>query len=88
MDFRTESVSELADQVRKGDRSARDLVTHALERIETDNPRVNAFVAVDGERALAAAAAIDRAGGRGLSTRDRWPGSRSGSRTSMTRRGS
>ena len=59
MDFRTESVSELADQVRKGDRSARDLVTHALERIETDNPRVNAFVAVDGERALAAAAAID-----------------------------
>ncbi|HEX4218886.1 MAG TPA: amidase family protein [Acidimicrobiales bacterium] len=59
MDFRTESVPELADQVRKGERSARDLVTHALERIEVDNPRINAFVAVDGERALAAAAAID-----------------------------
>ncbi|HEY2562142.1 MAG TPA: amidase family protein, partial [Acidimicrobiales bacterium] len=59
MDFRTESVSGLADQVRKGERSSRDLVTHALERIEADNPRVNAFVAVDGERALAAAAAID-----------------------------
>jgi aspartyl-tRNA(Asn)/glutamyl-tRNA(Gln) amidotransferase subunit A len=60
MDFRTESVSELADQVRKGERSARDLVTHALARIEADNPRLNAFVAVDGERALAAAESIDQ----------------------------
>lgn len=59
MDFRTESVSVLADQVRKGDRSARDLVAHALARIEADNQRLNAFVAVDGERALATAAAID-----------------------------
>ncbi|HEY5252291.1 MAG TPA: amidase, partial [Acidimicrobiales bacterium] len=60
MDFRTESVSELADQVRKGERSARDLVAHALARIEADNPRLNAFVAVDGERALAVAESIDQ----------------------------
>ncbi|MDQ1360125.1 MAG: amidase [Acidimicrobiaceae bacterium] len=59
MDFRTESVSSLADQVRKGETSARDLVRHALSRIEADNPRLNAFVAVDGERALVAAASID-----------------------------
>ncbi len=59
MDFRTESVSSLADQVRKGELSARDLVAHALSRIEADNPRLNAFVAVDGERALARAVSID-----------------------------
>ena len=59
MDFRTESVLSLADQIRKGALSARDLVGHALSRIEADNHRLNAFVAVDEERAMAAAASID-----------------------------
>jgi aspartyl-tRNA(Asn)/glutamyl-tRNA(Gln) amidotransferase subunit A len=35
------------------------LVGHALARIEAINPTINAFVAVDGERALAAAAKVD-----------------------------
>jgi aspartyl-tRNA(Asn)/glutamyl-tRNA(Gln) amidotransferase subunit A len=59
MDFRTESAVGLAGQVRRGELSARELVSHALERIEALNPTVNAFVAVDGERALAAAAKVD-----------------------------
>lgn len=59
MDFRTESVTDLAVQVRRGDRSATDLVDHALERIAALNPTINAFVAVDAERARAAAAAVD-----------------------------
>lgn len=59
MDFRTETVVELASRVRRGDLSARELVGHALGQIERDNLTVNAFVAVDGERALDAAAAVD-----------------------------
>ncbi|HEY1988136.1 MAG TPA: amidase [Acidimicrobiales bacterium] len=59
MDFRTESAVGLAGQVRRGERSARELVGHALARIEAVNPTINAFVAVDGELALAAAATVD-----------------------------
>jgi aspartyl-tRNA(Asn)/glutamyl-tRNA(Gln) amidotransferase subunit A len=59
MDFRTLSLSELAHQVQRKEISARELVGHALERIEALNPSVNAFVAVDGEAALAAASAVD-----------------------------
>ena len=66
MDFRTESVVGLAEQVRRGDRSAADLVDHALEWIAALNPTINAFVAVDEERVRAAAEAVDAkvAGGR------------------------
>jgi len=52
---------ELAGMVRSGEISARELVQISLERIEELNPALNAFVQVDGERALAAADAI-RAG--------------------------
>lgn len=45
--------------------AAVDLVDHALERIETLNPVLNAFVAVDAERARTAAAAMDEAISRG-----------------------
>jgi aspartyl-tRNA(Asn)/glutamyl-tRNA(Gln) amidotransferase subunit A len=61
MDFRTDSVVELAGQVRSGTLAARELVDHALERIAATNPVVNAFVAVDEERARAAADAVDAA---------------------------
>jgi aspartyl-tRNA(Asn)/glutamyl-tRNA(Gln) amidotransferase subunit A len=61
MDLRRESMVALADEVRAGTLAARELVAHALERIATLNPIVNAFVAVDGERAMAAAAAVDEA---------------------------
>jgi amidase len=50
--------SELADMVRSGEISARELVEISLARIEELNPRLNAFVDVDGERALAAAELI------------------------------
>ncbi len=47
--------SELAEMVRSGEVSARELVEISLERIEELNPQLNAFVEVDAERALAAA---------------------------------
>ena len=59
MDFRRVALTDLAAEVRSGKRAARDLVTHALERIEALNPKVNAFVAVDEDGALEAAARID-----------------------------
>ena len=65
MDFRTESIADLAARVRAKHISARELTSHALARIDALNPQVNAFVAVDGERALAEAAAIDERIARG-----------------------
>jgi amidase len=50
--------SELAGMVRAGEVSARELVECSLGRIEELDPALNAFVDVDAERALAAAAAI------------------------------
>ncbi len=44
--------------VRAREISARELVQISLERIEELNPALNAFVQVDAERALAAAAQI------------------------------
>jgi amidase len=52
---------ELAGMVREGEISARELVQVSLDRIEELNPELNAFVQIDGERALAAADEI-RAG--------------------------
>ncbi|MGD0379838.1 MAG: amidase [Acidimicrobiales bacterium] len=65
MDFRREAVTDLASDVRSGRRSARELVAHALERVETLNPGLNAFVAVDADAALEAAAGIDAAVAKG-----------------------
>jgi aspartyl-tRNA(Asn)/glutamyl-tRNA(Gln) amidotransferase subunit A len=59
MDFRRVSVTDLAADVRAGRTAARELVTHALERIDALNGAVNAFVAVDETTALEAAAQID-----------------------------
>jgi amidase len=53
------SAGELAGMVREGEVSARELVECSLERIEELNPQLNAFVEIDGERALAAAAEVD-----------------------------
>jgi Asp-tRNA(Asn)/Glu-tRNA(Gln) amidotransferase A subunit family amidase len=61
LDFRRTSLAELAAGVRSKAVSARELVTHALSRIDALNPSINAFVAVDGERALDEAARIDEA---------------------------
>jgi aspartyl-tRNA(Asn)/glutamyl-tRNA(Gln) amidotransferase subunit A len=59
MDFRTTTVAQLAQDVSAKRISARELVGAALARIEEVDNKVNAFVAVDEERALADAAAID-----------------------------
>lgn len=45
--------------VQRKEVSARELVQHALERIDALNPQVGAFVSVDGDRALRDAGAID-----------------------------
>jgi amidase len=50
--------TELAQMVRSGEISARELVETSLERIEELNPALNAFVDIDAERALAAADAV------------------------------
>ena len=50
--------TELADLVRLGDISARELVECALDRIEADEQGLNAFTVVDREGALATADAI------------------------------
>jgi amidase len=54
-DLMFRSAIELAGMVRSGEVSARELVRCSLDRIEELNPTLNAFVQVDGERALATA---------------------------------
>src|SRR4051794_10394937 len=58
-DLMAMSVGELAAHVRGGELRAREVVTAALERIEERDGRINAFVDVDADRALAAADAIE-----------------------------
>src|SRR4051812_1556890 len=60
--FRT--AGELASLVRSGHVAARELVELSLERIEALNPALNAFMEVDGERALEAAGEIGRGDSR------------------------
>lgn len=55
----TRPVAELAALVRGGELSARESVGAALERIDALDGPLNAFVEVDGERAMAAAAEIE-----------------------------
>ena len=54
-DWAFTSAAEQAALVRSGDASPRELVESALRRIETLNPKLNAFIELDGERALEAA---------------------------------
>ncbi len=54
----TGSANDLAALVRAGEISARELTEAALERIDALNPRVNAFSALDADRALDAADGI------------------------------
>ena len=61
MEFRRQSLTDLADSVRAGKVGARELVAHALERIDHLDSQVHAFVALDPEAAMAAAAAVDEA---------------------------
>jgi amidase len=58
-DLMFRSASELAEMVRAGELSARELVQCSLERIEELDPVINAFVEVTPERALAAAEEVE-----------------------------
>jgi amidase len=51
-------ITELAEMVRSGEVSARELVQASLDRIEEVNPELNAFVEVFDEQALAAADSV------------------------------
>jgi Asp-tRNA(Asn)/Glu-tRNA(Gln) amidotransferase A subunit family amidase len=64
-DFQRDTVAGLAAQVRSGTLSARELVAHALDRIEALDGDINAFTAVDGDAAMAAAASVDERVARG-----------------------
>jgi aspartyl-tRNA(Asn)/glutamyl-tRNA(Gln) amidotransferase subunit A len=59
MDFRLTPVADLARSVRAKEISAREVTQAALDRIAALDPTYNAFVAVDRERALVEAAAVD-----------------------------
>lgn len=58
-DFRRQPITSLVDAVRSKEVSARELLDHALARIDALNPSINAFVAVDADAAREAAAEID-----------------------------
>ncbi len=59
IDFRTTSLEELTRSVRAKEVTARELTHASLNRIQRLDPLYNAFVAVDGDRALAEADAVD-----------------------------
>lgn len=61
------TVVEIADGVRRGELSARQMVRDAFAAIETKNAELNAFVMLDREQAEAAAQAIDDRVARGES---------------------
>lgn len=56
-----QTLKSLQQQLATKQISSRELVTDHLERIEAANPKLNAFITVDREGALAAADAADRA---------------------------
>jgi len=65
MDFRSHSVTDLAELVRGGEVKATELVAAALDRIDKTNRTINAFVAVDAEGAMSAAEALETRRRRG-----------------------
>jgi aspartyl-tRNA(Asn)/glutamyl-tRNA(Gln) amidotransferase subunit A len=62
---RADSVIETAEAVRRGDRTAIDVVDECLARIEAGNEALNAFVYLDPDGARARALEIDEVIGRG-----------------------
>ena len=53
------TIAELDRGLRQGDYSSVELTQHYLERIERHNPRLNAYITIDADRALAAAERAD-----------------------------
>ena len=56
-DVLTWTAGRLADAVRRRDLASRELLSIALDRVERINPRLNAVVTLDAERAAEWAAA-------------------------------
>jgi aspartyl-tRNA(Asn)/glutamyl-tRNA(Gln) amidotransferase subunit A len=61
MAWNGETIDELRGALARGATSSEQLTTRCLDRIAALNPRLNAFIAVTAEAALAAARAADRA---------------------------
>jgi aspartyl-tRNA(Asn)/glutamyl-tRNA(Gln) amidotransferase subunit A len=57
---RFSTIRHIRDEVRSGRRSATEVCTESLDRITSLDPPLHAFLTVTRERALAAAAAVDR----------------------------
>ena len=68
LDPATATASELVAAIRDRSLSSRELTDHLLDRIDRENPRLNAVVALDPERARAAADAADTATAAGTAT--------------------
>jgi len=68
LDPATATASELVAAIRDRSLSSRELTDHLLDRIDRENPRLNAVVALDPERARAAADAADAATAAGTAT--------------------
>ncbi len=65
LDFRSIRLADLVGKVRRKEISAREVTNHAIERLGALNETLNAFVAVDTDRARRDAAAIDERISRG-----------------------
>ena len=59
------TATELADRIRRGDLSAREVMEAHLARVERLNPRVNAIVTLHAERAMEGAREADEEQARG-----------------------
>ena len=59
------TLAELARGLRAGDFKSQEIVSQLLERIESSQPALNAFISITAEQALQAAAAADDALARG-----------------------
>jgi amidase len=67
-DVLTWTAGRLADAIRRREIASRELLSIALDRIDRLNPKLNAIVTLDAERARTRAAAADEATARGEST--------------------
>jgi aspartyl-tRNA(Asn)/glutamyl-tRNA(Gln) amidotransferase subunit A len=61
----TKTIADLAAGLRRREFSSQELTRHYLDRIERLDPQLNAFISVNADRALAAAAQADAALSRG-----------------------
>ena len=68
LDPATATATQLVGAIRDRLLSSRELTDHLLDRIDRENPRLNAVVALDPERARAAADAADAATAAGTAT--------------------